>query len=96
VDKVLFSELTESIKEAGKIRRGNRKPSRSFQLGALDVKAIRERTGLSQGRFAILIGVSVRTLQNWEQGRRRPQGPAESLLKIVQNDPEGAMKALHG
>ena len=60
------------------------------------MKAIRERTGLSQGRFAILIGVSVRTLQNWEQGRRRPQGTAESLLKIVQNDPEGAMKALHG
>jgi putative transcriptional regulator len=96
VDKALFDELTESLKEAGKIRRGRSKPSRSFRMDALDVKAIRHRTGLSQGRFALLIGVSVRTLQNWEQGRRSPQGPAASLLRIVRKDPEGAIKALHG
>ncbi|WP_038093720.1 NadS family protein [Acidihalobacter prosperus] len=96
MDKALFDELAESLKEAGKIHRGDQAPSRRFAFDALDVKAIRERTGLSQGRFALLMGVSVRTLQNWEQGRRQPQGPAESLLRIVKNDPQGAMKALHG
>lgn len=96
MDKALFEELTESLKEAGRIRRGSQSPARSFAFDALDVKAIRERTGLSQGRFALLMGVSVKTLQNWEQGRRQPQGPAESLLRIVKNDPQGAMKALHG
>ena len=60
---------------------------------ALDVKVIRERTGLSQGRFALLMGVSSRRCNNWEQGRRQPQGLAELLLRIAKNDPQGAMKA---
>jgi putative transcriptional regulator len=42
-----------------------------------------------------MIGVSIDTLQNWEQGRRRPEGPALALLKIVEADPEIVMKALH-
>ncbi|AOU97065.1 transcriptional regulator [Acidihalobacter yilgarnensis] len=96
MDKALFDELTESLKEAGNICYGGQASPRRFAFDALDVKAIRERTGLSQGRFALLMGVSVRTLQNWEQGRRQPQGPAESLLRIVKNDPQGAMNALHG
>ena len=96
MDKALFDELTESFKEAGRIRRGSQAPARSYAFDALDVKVIRERTGLSQGRFALLMGVSIKTLQNWEQGRRQPQGPAVSLLRIVKNDPQGAMKALHG
>lgn len=49
--------------------------------------AARAGTGLSQAQFARLIGVSVRTLQEWEQGRKRPSGPAASLLKIVARDP---------
>ena len=53
-----------------------------------DVKAIRERTGLSQSKFAIRLGVSVRTLQEWEQGRRNPSGPAASLLGIAERNPE--------
>ena len=53
-----------------------------------DIAGIRERTGLSQARFAQLLGVSVRTLQEWEQGRKRPSGPAAVLLRIVARDPE--------
>ena len=60
-----------------------------------DVKAIRERTGLSQTRFAYLIGVKPKTLQNWEQRRVRPTGPARALLKIVEVNP-GALTVLHG
>ena len=95
MDKKLFDELTQSIKEAGQIVRGKRKPARKFRVEPLDVKTVREKTGLSQMRFALLMGVSIKTLQNWEQGRRKPQGPAVSLLRIVKNDPRSAVKALH-
>ncbi len=52
------------------------------------VASIRERTGLSQARFAELLGVSVRTLQEWEQGRRAPSGAARTLLMIAQKNPK--------
>ena len=58
-----------------------------------DAKAIREKTGLSQSAFAGVLGVSVRTLQEWEQGRRKPQGPARALLAIASRCPE---VLLHG
>jgi putative transcriptional regulator len=51
------------------------------------VAGIRERTGLSQARFAQLLGVSVRTLQDWEQGRRAPSGAAKTLLIIADKNP---------
>ena len=95
MDKKLFDELTQSIREAGQIVRGKRKASRRLRVELPDVKTIREKTGLSQARFALLMGVSIKTLQNWEQGRRKPHGPAISLLRIVKNDPRNALKALH-
>jgi len=52
-----------------------------------DVSRIREKTGLSQARFALLLGVSVRTLQDWEQGRRAPSGAARTLLLIADRNP---------
>ena len=90
-----FERLCESIQQAGEIRRGNRKPSRVFQYAAPDVKSIRERLGLTQGRFAALLGVSSRTLQNWEQGRRQPDGPAKALLRVVEREPQAVLHALH-
>ena len=57
-----------------------------------DVKAIRERLNLSQSAFAALLGVSKRTLQDWEQGRRKPRGPACSLLRIVDQHPEALLE----
>ena len=91
-----FSELLESVREAGRIRRGKKKPSRAFHFPEPEVARIREQLGLSQENFAALIGVSKRTVENWEQGRRRPTGPARALLKIVDADPKWALKALHG
>jgi len=52
-----------------------------------DVGKVREKTGLSQARFAELLGVSVRTLQEWEQGRRAPSGAARTLLLIADRNP---------
>lgn len=52
-----------------------------------DVSSIREKTGLSQARFAALLGVSARTLQDWEQGRRAPSGAARTLLLVASKNP---------
>ena len=90
-----FQKLCESIKQAGEIMQGKRKPSRTFAHADPDPRAIRKRLGLSQSRFAAIIGVSVRTLQNWEQGRRQPEGPAKALLRVVDKDPEAVLHALH-
>lgn len=83
----LFEELLESIEEGGAILRGEAEPSRSFVVEDPDVAAIRAEYGLSQSRFAALLGISVRTLQNWEQGRRRPEGPARVLLRVAAEHP---------
>jgi putative transcriptional regulator len=90
----LFAELTESIKEAGRIRRGKAKPSRVFTYDATDIRKLRESVHVSQAEFALMIGVSKGTLQNWEQGRRRPRGPAKALLRVFEKDPKTVVRAL--
>ena len=57
-----------------------------------DVAKTREKTGLSQSRFAQLLGVSVRTLQDWEQGRRAPSGAAQTLLAIAAKNPQALLE----
>ena len=93
--KQMFEELLGSVREAGAIRRGQKTPPRRIVIGASGVRAIRERTSLSQSEFAHLIGVSVKTLQNWEQDRRRPTGPVAALLRIISHEPRLAVKAIH-
>ena len=61
-----------------------------------DPRAVRERLGISQAAFARMFGVSVWTLRNWEQGRRRPEGPARALLRVIEREPEAARRALGG
>lgn len=95
MDKKLLAELVQSIKAAGKYVRGEGKASRVFEYPDADVKAVRERIGLSQSQFAKMIRVSVKTLQNWEQKRRSPTGPAAALLQIVAREPQVALRALH-
>jgi putative transcriptional regulator len=89
-----FDNLVTSIKQAGRIRRGEDKPSRATELPNVNVKAIRQKIGKSQSEFARMIGVSVATLQNWEQGRRLPHGPARALLKVAAANPEAVAAAL--
>jgi putative transcriptional regulator len=91
----MFEELLDSVRAAGAILRGQKKASRRIVIGASGVRTIRERTKLSQSEFARLIGVSVKTLQNWEQDRRRPAGPAAALLKIIAHEPQLAVQAIH-
>ncbi len=89
-----FDELLVSIRQAGRIRRGEAKPSRVFEYSAMDVKAIRRKLGKSQSEFARMIGVNLATLQNWEQGRRRPEGPARALLTVAAKSPKIVAAAL--
>lgn len=90
-----FEELLASVKDMGRHMRGGKLAGAAIcEFPEPDVKAIRERTGLSQTQFAFLIGVKPKTLQNWEQHRVRPAGPARALLKIVEANPQ-ALAALH-
>jgi putative transcriptional regulator len=89
-----FADLVKSVKQAGKIRRGEMKPSRRFEMAPADIKSIRQSLEKSQTEFALMIGVSVATLRNWEQGRRHPEGPARALLKVAESNPEAVRKAL--
>ncbi|MEE8057974.1 MAG: NadS family protein [Pseudomonadales bacterium] len=92
----MFDELQASVQEMDKIIQGKKTAARVTEFPEPEVKLIREKVGLSQHRFAILIGVSKRTLENWEQGRRHPTGPAKALLRILEADPKHAVRALHG
>lgn len=89
-----FQELLASVKEAGRIKRGEQEPARKFEVKAEDVKAIRANLDKSQSEFALMIGVSISTLQNWEQGRRQPEGPARALLKVASVNPRAVAAAL--
>ena len=95
MDDTLFQKLIESASQAAEIVRGERSPSRMFEVTSDVVREIRENTGLSQAKFAGLFHISVGTLRNWEQGRRRPDGPAAALLTAIKNDPEHVVAALN-
>ena len=84
----LFTELLESVHEGGAILRGETSPSRKFTVEKPDVQQIRANYQLSQKEFASMLGISKSTLQNWEQGRRQPQGPARVLLQVAAQHPE--------
>ena len=95
MDEAKFEELLTSLKDMGKHMRGEQVRGLVIhEFPEPDVKAIRERTGMSQTQFAYLIGVKPKTLQNWEQKRVRPAGPARALLRIVEANPQ-ALSVLH-
>jgi len=92
--KELFDQLAQSLEQAVKIHRGEAKPAREFVFNAKDVRAIRAKLHKSQTEFARMIGVSLDTLQNWEQGRRHPVGPARALLLVASRAPRVVERAL--
>ncbi|MGH2587790.1 MAG: NadS family protein [Dehalococcoidia bacterium] len=89
-----FNELLASVREGGAILRGERAPSRAFAVDVPDVKRVRSGYQMSQPEFAAMLGISVKTLQNWEQGRRTPEGPARVLLHIAAKHPDAVWDAV--
>jgi len=84
----LGKEILEGLDEIKNFKKGNLKLRTTELSEPSEPKIIREKLKLSQSAFAGLLGVSTRTLQDWEQGRRSPQGPAIALLRIAEQHPE--------
>lgn len=95
MDEKVFEDLLQSVRDLGRHRRGaNVAGIRATEVVEPEARAIREATKLSQSEFARLVGVPVKTLQNWEQKRTRPAGPARALLRAIAKDPGNVLKAL--
>ena len=92
----LGERLLDSMKELQAHMRGESKLSETVYHvpPETDVRALRETLGLSQSDFAALFGFNVRSLQDWEQGRRRPQIPIRAYLAVIQHDPQAVIRAL--
>lgn len=90
----LFAELTASVIEGGQILSGEKEASRSFPYDPPDIKKIRGKYNLTQEQFAAMLGISVKTLHNWEQGRRVPEGPAMVLLRVADLHPQAVLDAV--
>ncbi len=92
----LGNRLLDSIKELQAHLRGEIKLSETVYHvpPETDVRALRETLGLSQSDFAALFGFNVRSLQDWEQGRRRPEIPIRAYLAVIQRDPQAVIRAL--
>jgi putative transcriptional regulator len=103
VDRETFETLLETARVLRRKRRerlarlvlgpGRQRP-RAPAADAVDVRAIRALTGLSQAKFAELLGIEAATLRNWEQGRREPTGAARALLRAIRNNPVAVIQAL--
>jgi putative transcriptional regulator len=90
----LFTELLKSVKEGARILKGEEEPSRIFSVTPVSIKEIRQKYGMTQEQFSQLLGVSLRTFQNWEQGRREPEGPAKVLLQVAAKHPDAILDAI--
>ena len=107
MDKKLFGELIKSIREAGQIARGEIKPARVHHYSQerilqmrqdfkpSQIVGVRRRLKMSQAEFASIMMIPKATLQSWEQGRRRPEGPALVLIKVMRSNAEAVVSALH-
>ena len=86
-----FNELLTSVREGGRILRGEAEAARVSRVANVDVRAIRERFDMSRREFSALLGISERTLEGWEQGRRKPRGPARMLLEVAARHPDAVL-----
>jgi len=89
-----FAEIKAGIEEMKKIEAGTLAPGRVTRFETPNVAKIRKNMDLSQAEFATVLGISARTVQEWEQGRRTPRGPARSLLLVAKHDPEAVLNGV--
>ncbi|HEX9024750.1 MAG TPA: type II toxin-antitoxin system MqsA family antitoxin [Geobacteraceae bacterium] len=94
--RIAFEKIMAGLEDALAYADGDetRGTVHRVKLADVDITHLREKLGLSQDRFAALFGLSARTVRNWEQGVRRPEGPARVLLQVIDREPEAVMRAL--
>lgn len=89
-----FTEISAGLKDALAHSKGEPTDAVEHRPEPIDVKAIREKTGMSQQHFCATFGISIGTLRHWEQGLRVPRGPARVLLKVVERNPRAVIEAV--
>ncbi|HTZ21003.1 MAG TPA: helix-turn-helix domain-containing protein [Opitutaceae bacterium] len=94
MNETIFNKLTNSVRQMNAIRAGKLQPARTGKLTPDHPAAVRSRLGMTQSAFAVMIGVPLGTLRNWEQGHRQPTGPAKALLCFAAKYPKQAAAAL--
>ena len=96
MSKKAFDKIKAGLEDAIAIARGEADPAtyRIHVPDEVDVKAIRRKLGMSQAQFAASFGFGLDAVQNWEQGRRRPEGAARAFLKVIEREPDAVRRAL--
>ena len=89
-----YTEISAGLEDAISHAKGNKSKAKMHRPESIDVKAIREKTGMSQQRFCATFGISLGTLRHWEQGLRSPRGAARVLLKVVNNNPKAVTRVI--
>ena len=89
-----YTEISAGIKDAMAHAKGEESGVVEHTSKSLNVKAIREKTGMSQQQFCATFGISLGTLRHWEQGLRTPRGAARVLLKVVDQNPQAVIEAI--
>ncbi|MBW6504349.1 helix-turn-helix domain-containing protein [bacterium] len=94
--KRAFEKIMDGLKDSIAFAEGDRTRGvvRKVDLEDVDIAALRRRLGLSQSRFAAIFGFSPKTIRNWEQGIRHPEGPARVLIRVIEREPEAVLRAL--
>jgi putative transcriptional regulator len=95
--RIAFEKIMTGLEDALAYADGDssRGTAHQVKVADVDITHLREKLGLSQDRFAALFGLSARTVRNWEQGVRHPDGPARILLQVIDQEPEAVMRVLH-
>lgn len=93
-----FESIMAGIEDAVAYAKGDKSRGKAHRvrIPTVDVRSARRKLGMSQDRFAQSFGVSAATIRNWEQGRRRPEGPARVLLTVIDREPDAVRRALTG
>jgi putative transcriptional regulator len=92
--KKAFDKIAEGLTEALAVARGDASPARLFIPAEIDIRAIRQRLGMSQDAFASAFGFSLTQIRDWEQGRSRPLAAYRAYLLLIERDPAGVLSAL--
>ena len=89
-----FTEISAGLNDAISHAKGESTKAIEYKMEAIDVKAIRKKTGMSQQKFCSTFGISLGALRHWEQGLRNPRGTAKILLKVVEHNPDAIIESI--